>query len=56
MDEFIIITKAIKYIYELIDCKDREPDKALIYRKMIVCCITELEDIIETKGYSEKEA
>lgn len=44
MSELSIIIKAIECIYELIDCQDREPDKALIYKSMIKGCLTNLKE------------
>lgn len=49
MSELSIIIEALECIWDWIDNKDREPDKAMIYKNMIKACI------INLKGKEKKE-
>lgn len=44
MEKIEIIVKALEVIYEWIDNKDREPDKAIIYKSMLKGCIQNLKE------------
>ena len=48
MSELSIIIKALECVWEWIDNKDREPDKAMIYHNMIKRHIAKLKEL-ETK-------
>ena len=57
MEELSIIIEALECIWEWMDNKDREPDKAIIYKSMIKKNIRKLKEINDkrSRGINEMD-